>query len=104
MVLPVNFFVTVANQDVILGLKASLNLQLIKVLIVGLQTKDKGKSIDNDMLNEYKDVFQGIMSLREPVHIELHPNAVSIIHLLRRIPLILRNKVKEERDRIRIWE
>ncbi|GFO13435.1 polyprotein [Plakobranchus ocellatus] len=97
---PLDFFVTDTNQDAILGLKASQNLQLIKILTVGLRTKDKEKSKDNNIVNEHKDVFQGLGRIGKPVHIELDPNAVPVVHSPRRIPLTLKDKVKEELDRM----
>ncbi|GFN88400.1 Gag-Pol protein [Plakobranchus ocellatus] len=100
MGVPLNFFVTDMNEDVILDLKASQNLQLIKILTVGPKTKDKKKSKDNDIVNEYKDVFQGLGCTGIPVHIELDPKAVPVVHPPRRIPLTLKDKVKEELGRM----
>ncbi|GFO26019.1 retrovirus-related pol polyprotein from transposon 17.6 [Plakobranchus ocellatus] len=87
MGVPLDFFVADTNQDAILSLKASQNLQLIKILTVGLNIKDKEKSKNNDIVNEYKDVFQGLGCIGKTVHIELDPNAVPVVHPPRRIPL-----------------
>ena len=51
------FYVTDIKEDPILGLKASQQLQLIKVMTINKEKAEK-KSIE--IFNEYPDVFKGI--------------------------------------------
>lgn len=53
------------------------------------------------ILDEYSDVFQGLGHITNIVHnIKLKKNQEPVIHPPRRIPVALRNKVKQELDRM----
>ena len=55
-------------------------------------------TLKNDPLIEYSDVFNGIGCLAGEVHFEVRDDAVPVQHAPRKIPIALREKVKNELD------
>ena len=73
-----------------LDLKACTQLDLVrKILTVTETCLDKDK-----WLQEFHDVFEGLGEMPGEYHIELKAGATPVIHLPRRIPLSLYDKLK----------
>ena len=53
-----------------------------------------------DYMLEYDDVFGEIGLLSEEHHINLDPSVLAAVNPPRRIPFLLKNKVKNELDRM----
>ena len=82
------------EQDLpsILGLKSCLELGLIK-RIYHLQ--------EENLESEYADVFEGLGEIKGVQHkIQIDPNATPVVHPPRRVPVALREPLKEELHRM----
>ena len=82
----------------ILSLKTSLELKLIQLTLsvespIQPLTKEK-------ILKEYEEVFKGFGGLDGDVSIQLKEDAVPVVHPPRRVPYAIKDKVKEELDRM----
>ena len=91
---PVEFQVVDHKSQPVLGLQTCLDLQLIKRMYT-VNTEDP-----NHLLNEYKDVFEGLGCLPGDYNIQLQDDAKPVIHPPRKIPFAQRSKVKKELDRM----
>ena len=56
--------------------------------------------IDDDILIEYADVFEGLGCLTDPYHIEIDPAAQPVIHPPRKVPVTLREPRRLELKRM----
>ena len=56
--------------------------------------------IDDDILTEYADVFEGLGCLADPYHIEIDPTAQPVIHPPRKVPVTLREPLRQELKRM----
>ena len=56
--------------------------------------------IDDDILTEYADVFEGLGCLTDPYHIEIDPTAQPVIHPPRKVPVTLREPLRQELKRM----
>ena len=86
--------VILIEQDLpsILGLKSCLDLGLIK-RIYYLQ--------EENLESEYADVFEGLGEIKGVQHkIQIDPNATPVVHPPRRVPVALREPLKEELQRM----
>lgn len=54
----------------------------------------------SDIKDRYADVFKGLSCIEGEQHVKLKPDAQPSIHPPRRVPVALRNKVKEELERM----
>nr|XP_023665899.1 uncharacterized protein LOC111842957 [Paramormyrops kingsleyae] len=94
------FHIVKVRAPPILGLSASLDLNLIK-LVMGV-SKEQTK-IDNNsktMLKEYADVFQGIGEFVGECTFRVNPHPTPVVYPPRRVPIALRARLKEELDRM----
>ncbi|KAI8511855.1 hypothetical protein Bbelb_109550 [Branchiostoma belcheri] len=89
------FYIVRADAAPVLSLKACLSLQLIK-LVLTVQETQTAQSI----LEEYKDVFEGIGQLPGEHTIQLDHSVPPKVHPPRRIPVSLRDPLKAELDRM----
>ena len=90
------FFIanTVNHSQSILGLQASLDLELIRfVLPVNSQSSPLTKS---NVLSEYEHLFTGVGTLQGETKIYLRDDTVPVVHPPRRVPHAIRQKLKEE--------
>ena len=86
-------FEVVNNGQNILGLATCTEMNLVKRI-------DTIQSVEH-ILDEYSDVFQGLGHITNVVHnIKLKKNQEPVVHPPRRVPVALRNKVKQELDRM----
>ena len=59
------------------------------------------KTVINDsILTEYADVFEGLGCLADPYHIEIDPTAQPVIHPPRKVPVTLREPLRLELERM----
>ena len=82
------------EQDLpsILGLKSCLELSLIK-RIYHFQ--------EENLESEYADVFEGLGGIKGVQHkIQVHPKAIPVVHPPRRVPVALREPLKDELHRM----
>ena len=56
--------------------------------------------IDDDILIEYADVFEGFGCLTDPYHIGIDPAAQPVIHQPRKVPVTLREPLRQELKRM----
>lgn len=86
-----NFYIVNTQAPPVLGLKACLDLDLIK-LVLSVNALKEDKSI----MEEYPDVFDGIGLFPGECTIHLKPDATPVVYPPRRVPLALRGRLKEE--------
>ena len=89
-----NFFIVRTNQCPILSIKASQELNLIKV-VMNVTTQE----IDG-LITEYSGVFEGLGCLDQPYHIKIDDTVQPIICPPQNIPVALRERVRDEIDRM----
>lgn len=90
------FYVVDTQAPPILGLKASLEMDLIK-LVLSVQTDTRQS---DDLLSEFADVFEGIGEFPGKCKIHIDLAAVPVVYPPRKIPFTLRGRLKEELDRM----
>ncbi|KAK7912921.1 hypothetical protein WMY93_013132 [Mugilogobius chulae] len=73
----------------ILGLRACLDLNLVK-LVMSIES--------TDITEEYADVFKGIGKFPGECSLHIDPTAVPVVYPPRRIPFMLKDRLKEELD------
>lgn len=86
-----NFYIVNTQAPPVLGLKACLDLDLIKLVLSVNALKE-----DKSVMEEYADVFDGIGLFPGECTIHLKPDATPVVYPPRRIPLALRGRLKEE--------
>ena len=82
----------------ILSLKTSLELNLIKLTLS--VEKPNVPLTKESVIEEYSTVFKGFGNLEGEVSIQLKENATPKIHPPRRVPYALKDRVKEELDKM----
>ena len=85
-------FIINTDQSLILGLKASQILGLIKVVLNINRTKD--------IVTCYKGVFQGLGCLQQPYHIDIDSSVQPVVFPVRNQPVALRGCLKEKLDKM----
>ena len=86
----------VVKQDVpnVLGLKTCKEMNLV-------QRIDSIGTAPSDMLDEYKDVFEGLGCITNATHhIKIDKHSKPVVHPPRRVPVTLRSKLKDELNRM----
>ncbi|RXN21321.1 Retrovirus-related Pol poly from transposon [Labeo rohita] len=92
--MPLDFFIVDTQSPPVLGLKACIDLDMIKlVLSVSSPERDAESVVD-----EFADVFTGIGLFPGECNIHLDPSATPVIHPPRRVPFALRDRLREELD------
>ena len=86
------FQVAKANGPFIIGYQLAVALKLVTMNFIHTITEEK----PIDILDEYRDCFQGIGCFPGEFHIDLKPDAVPVVHAARRIPEALLNKLEDE--------
>ena len=79
----------------IIGLKASQELNLIKIImnvnnVIGQSTKT--------IPEKFPKVFQGLGCLKKPYHIKVYPTITPVVSPLRSTPVALRERLKSTLD------
>ena len=90
----IKFQVVDKKVQPVLGLKSSVHLGLIKRVGEVKKTKDQG------IQEKYADVFEGLGCIEGEQHIKIKEDAQPVVHAPRKVPVALREKVKEELRRM----
>ena len=101
------FHVVDTKSAPILGMRPCLDMGLIKLVytcdLEETQTNKRevsAKSLSKEsILAQYKDIFEGIGLLEGEVSIRTNPNIPPVVHAPRKIPLSLKDKLKQELDK-----
>ncbi|KAK2717929.1 hypothetical protein QYM36_006651 [Artemia franciscana] len=88
-----------SNTTPIVGLKTCKDLELIK-LILNIQKEDETTSAYSKLVYEYEDTFEGIGNLENKCEINLKENAVPTVYPVRKVPLAMKQKLKDKLDRL----
>lgn len=102
--IPVLFVVADTKSPPILGLKTSVNLNLIhRIMDVRKEEQDetstrKEYASSIEFLKEYEECFGELGCLPNKHHICIDPNIKPVINPSRRVPITLQNKLKAELD------
>lgn len=95
--LPLQFIVAdKCHTQPILGLKSSLDLDLIKLVLSVSEPFLTKESV----LSEYKTAFNGLGALDGDITVHLKPNSTPKVHPPRRVPHALNDRVQEELKRM----
>ena len=79
----------------LLGLRSSLDLKLIKIV-----SAINSELTKESMISQYSDVFQGLGSLPGECELRLEADATPVVHPPRKVPHALRERLKDELDRM----
>ena len=99
-----SFYIVETCSSPILGLKSSIDLELIK-LVLSCETQ-ASQLLENKhitkatVLTQYSKAFQGTGLFPGKCTIHLDPSISPVVNPPRRIPVALRDKVKQEMDRM----
>ncbi|KAL5486983.1 hypothetical protein EMCRGX_G019531 [Ephydatia muelleri] len=86
------FFVADTSQNPILGLNASQELNLVKVVM--------NVNMQMNAIQQFKDVFSGLGCLKQPYHIKLDPTVKPVISPPRNQPVTIRDRLKTELNKM----
>uniref|UniRef100_A0A674EBM2 Gypsy retrotransposon integrase-like protein 1 n=1 Tax=Salmo trutta TaxID=8032 RepID=A0A674EBM2_SALTR len=86
-----DFYVVDTRAPAVLGLKACLDMDLIKLVLSVTAPVETG-----NVLEEFADVFTGIGLFPGECTIHLDPDATPVVYPPRKIPLALRARLKKE--------
>ena len=103
----VEFLVVKGKGKPLLGLRASEQMQLISVVqqnIMAIQSEQPSQSkiplTTESILKEYADVFRGEGKLEGDLHLEIDPNVPPVQLPTRKVPIAIKEKLKEETDHL----
>jgi len=85
------FYVVDTTQDPILGLSASQELDIIKIVLNITQDSDR-------FIQTYPKLFKGLGCLKEPYHIQTDPSVSPVITPCRNHPVAIRGRLKQTLD------
>ena len=88
------FFVVQGSRQPLMGLRDCVRLGLVKRVCV--VDKDSNK----EFIDEYPDLFEGLGCLPGKHHITVAENAQPVKNACRKVPFPIRDKLKEELDRM----
>ena len=88
----VNFVVVKTDQDPIIGLKSSQDLNLIKIVLNVNKLCDKPAT---NIPDKFPSVFHGLGCLKETYRIKVDPTVTPVVNPLRSTPVALREKLKK---------
>ena len=105
---PVEFQIAEKSDVVpVLGLQTCLDLNLIKRVFAVKDTSDETgtsklstQQTSEEIIKEYDDVFHGLGCLEGEYHIKTNPNVTPVVHVPRKVPYALRDKLKTEIERM----
>ncbi|KAL5468831.1 hypothetical protein EMCRGX_G029953 [Ephydatia muelleri] len=86
------FFVADTSQNPILGLNASQELNLVKVVM--------NVNMQMNAIQQFKDVFSGLGCLKQPYHIKVDPTVKPVISPPRNQPVTIRDRLKTELNKM----
>ena len=92
--------VDIHHSQAILGLKTSLSLNIIKLVL----SVDSSHMTNESVLKEFEETFTGLGSLEGEITIHIRPDAIPVVHPPRRVPIALRDKLQAELKRMEDME
>ncbi len=96
----IDFHVIHTESSQIVGLNTCLDLNLVKLTYSVEPKHPDDKPLDKKtVLSEYNDVFKGIGTFSGQCTIQIDPSAKPVVHPTRRVPVALRDRLKQELDR-----
>jgi len=97
---PLDFYITNIKASTILGAKACKQLHLLQR--INNITNDQPTTTTElpNILDEYPDVFKGLGCLPGKHTIKIDPSVTPVVHPPRKVPIALKEKVKDELDRM----
>jgi len=96
----IEFHVVDTRSPPLLGLQSCIDFGLIK-LTYSVDAQPRLNPLDKEsVLNSYPEVFKGIGSFEGNVSISLKHDAKPIVHAPRRVPVALRDRCKQELERM----
>ena len=108
-IIDLKFHVVKTRSQPILGLTSCIDLDIVRlVLSCNVQTADEdqtGSDMDrrltkDSILKDYSSAFKGIGLLPGECTIHTDSNVQPVVHSPRRVPIALKNRVKQELDRM----
>ena len=84
------FYVVDTTQDPILGLSASQELGIIKIVLNIMQG-----SASDQLIMMYPKLFKGLGCLKAPYHIQTDPSVIPVITPCRNHPVAIRDRLKQ---------
>ena len=69
-------------------------------LVLAVQNEETAYT-KQDVISKYADIFDGLGELEGECDIHLRPDAIPVVHLPRRVPIAICNKLKLELDRMK---
>ena len=100
----VEFIVVKKKGKLLLGLRASEEMQVISVVRQNNMFEEPSQSktplTAETILKEHADVFRGEGKLKGDLHLEIDPNVPPVQLPTRKVPIINKEKLKVELDRL----
>ena len=97
----VDFFIVDEDVRPLLGAETCPELNLIKVMVNDIPNSEnvkcqpkRGVLTEEQILKDYRDVFEGLC------HLEVDQTVRPVIHPPRKVPVALRDRLKEELDKV----
>ena len=106
------FFITDEDVRRLLGAETCQELNLIKVMASNISESETVNAVNDkvqtahivltrdQILKEYSDVFEGLGCMDGPYHMELDETVKPVVHPPRKVPVALRDRLKEELDKL----
>ena len=95
-----SFYVVETFSSPIIGLRSSIDLELIKLVMSCETPSAQSHYTKETVLKQYSEAFKGIGLFPGECKIHLDPCVTPVVNPPRRIPVALRDKVKHELDRM----
>ena len=108
----VDFFIVDDGVRPLLGAETCQELNFIKVMVNDFPTSEIVNSVnvkcqpnhsvltEERILNEYSDVFEGLGCMEGLCHLEVDQTVRPVVHPPRKVPVALRDRLKEELDKL----
>ena len=100
------FVIVDGDYTPIIGASAAQKMELIVVQKHNILqvSPPSAQKLKEDLLSEYKDVFEGLGKMEGKLHLEKDPSVKPVIMAPRRVPIATKAKLKEELDRLEEME
>ena len=95
------FHVVDTRSPPILGIRPCLDMGLVKLIYTCTKTNVQHKPLTREsILEQYKDVFDGIGLFEGKCSIQTDPTVPPVVHPPRRVPVALKGRLKEELEKM----
>ena len=108
----VDFFIVDEDVRPLLGAETRQELNFIKVMVNDIPNSETVNSVnvkcqpkrgvltEEQILKDYRDVFEGLGCMEGLCHLEVDQTVRPVIHPPRKVPVALRDRLKEELDKL----